>query len=115
MSPINRQSKGQSVFYAPLHELLIELARRETRSATVNNDPALPDGAYGLIEAYCNERGCDCRRVLSIFCLGNECLQNGRRFQFLRPLPPRPPLHIHCHTTLTLASPSPPTAAATAA
>ncbi|MGB5060998.1 MAG: hypothetical protein WBO48_20015 [Candidatus Promineifilaceae bacterium] len=31
---------------------------------TIKNDPFLPDGEYGLLEAYCNEPGCDCRRVM---------------------------------------------------
>lgn len=52
------------MFYAPLHELLPEVARRETCSVTIKNDPFLPDGEYGLLEAYCNEPGCDCRRVM---------------------------------------------------
>ncbi len=52
------------MFYAPLYELLPELARRETRSVTIENNPSLPDGEYGLLEAYCNEPGCDCRRVM---------------------------------------------------
>ena len=52
------------MFYAPFYELFPELARRETLSVTVKNDPSLPDGEYGLLEAYCNEPGCDCRRVM---------------------------------------------------
>ena len=45
------------MFYAPLHDLLPEVARRETCSVTIKNDPFLPDGEYGLL-------GCDCRRVM---------------------------------------------------
>ena len=52
------------MFFAPFYELFPELAPRETRSVTIKNDPSLPDGEYGLIEAYCNEPGCDCRRVM---------------------------------------------------
>jgi hypothetical protein len=52
------------MFYAPFYELFPELARRETRSVTIENNPSLPDGEYGLLEAYCNEPGCDCRRVM---------------------------------------------------
>jgi hypothetical protein len=52
------------MFYAPFYELFPELARRETRSVTIKGNPSLPDGEYGLIEAYCHEPGCDCRRVM---------------------------------------------------
>ncbi len=50
--------------YIPFYELFPELAQRETRSVTIKNNPSLPDGEYGLLEAYCNELGCDCRRVM---------------------------------------------------
>ena len=42
-----------------------ELARKETRSATViaNNSYGLPADEYGLLEAYCDDENCDCRRV----------------------------------------------------
>lgn len=52
------------MFYVPFHEHFPDLARTETRSATVVNNPYLPDGEYGLIELYCNKPGCDCRRVM---------------------------------------------------
>jgi len=43
-----------------------EVADRETRSITVLPDSGggLPEGEYGFVELYCDERGCDCRRVL---------------------------------------------------
>ena len=42
-----------------------ELGRKETRSATVfaNNTYGLPVDEYGLLEAYCDDENCDCRRV----------------------------------------------------
>jgi hypothetical protein len=43
-----------------------ELGARETRSATVTQRPDLPDGEYGFLESYCDEPGCDCRRVIII-------------------------------------------------
>ena len=31
--------------------------------------PGLPDGEYGFIEFYCNDPGCDCRRVvINVVC-----------------------------------------------
>ena len=51
--------------YAMLYELLPELAMKETRTITIlpGNNCNLPPGNYGLIEMYCNDKGCDCRRV----------------------------------------------------
>jgi hypothetical protein len=41
-----------------------EVGARETRSVTVTDGPDLPQGEFAFLEFYCNERGCDCRRVL---------------------------------------------------
>lgn len=41
-----------------------ELGPKETRSASVQGRPGLPDGEYGFIELYCDEAHCDCRRVM---------------------------------------------------
>ena len=47
------------------HDLFPEVAERETRTASVLQDEggALPGDTYGFLEMYCDERGCDCRRV----------------------------------------------------
>ena len=51
--------------YAQLYELLPDLAMEETRTMTVflHNVYGLPPGDYGLVEMYCNDENCDCRRV----------------------------------------------------
>ena len=49
--------------YTSFHEKFPEIAEKETRVITTINDPELPNGEYGLLEAYCAEAGCDCRRV----------------------------------------------------
>ena len=49
--------------YTSFHEKFPEIAEKETRVITAINDPELPKGNYGLLEAYCDEAGCDCRRV----------------------------------------------------
>ncbi len=51
--------------YEPFMERFGKLAWKETRSATVlaNNRYGLPADEYGLIEAYCDDENCDCRRV----------------------------------------------------
>lgn len=51
--------------YEPFYERFRELAMSETRSFTVEegNYPGLPADEYALLEAYCNDKNCDCRRV----------------------------------------------------
>ncbi|MEA2053925.1 MAG: hypothetical protein U9O96_02230 [Candidatus Thermoplasmatota archaeon] len=49
--------------YTPFHEKFLEIAKEETRSIIAINDPELPEGRYVLLESYCDEVGCDCRRV----------------------------------------------------
>ena len=44
-----------------------ELGERETRSATIpkgNDHYALPPDEYAFVEHYCDEKNCDCRRVM---------------------------------------------------
>lgn len=50
--------------YAPFFEQFPEIAEKETRVLNVLNLPGLPPGEYGLLELYCNESDCDCRRVI---------------------------------------------------
>ena len=47
-----------------LFSQLPELAARETRSIMVSPGGKLPAGEYGCLEFYCNDPGCDCRRVV---------------------------------------------------
>ena len=52
-----------------------DLAERETRTVTVleHSGSDLPAGEYGFIEMFCDEPGCDCRRVfLSVFSMVHE-------------------------------------------
>lgn len=49
---------------AAFYHYFPELAAKETRTVTVWGNPELPDGQYGFVELYCDEVGCDCRRVL---------------------------------------------------
>ena len=49
--------------FVPFHETFPDLAERETRKLTILDDAELPAGDYALIEMYCDEPGCDCRRV----------------------------------------------------
>lgn len=49
--------------YAPFHEQFPNVAEQETRSLTVTRDTEVPAGTYLLMELYCTEPDCDCRRV----------------------------------------------------
>jgi hypothetical protein len=48
-----------------LHRRLPKLAEAETRQLTIlgGNDGDLPPGTYTFHEMFCDEEGCDCRRV----------------------------------------------------
>lgn len=52
--------------YAPFGEYYPEVEKKETRTITIlENAPfKLPPAEYGFVEMYCNESGCDCRRVM---------------------------------------------------
>ncbi len=51
--------------YQLFHDLFPEMAERETRMITVPEDAGLgvPSGNYSFLEMFCNDTGCDCRRV----------------------------------------------------
>ena len=51
--------------YEPFMEHFEKLGWKETRSITLfdNNDFGLPPDDYGLLESYCDDEDCDCRRV----------------------------------------------------
>jgi hypothetical protein len=54
---------------APLFSRFPDLAARETRTIRLLEAHAgLPAGEYGFLELYCNERTCDCQRVLFQVC-----------------------------------------------
>lgn len=48
--------------YESFHARFPEIAEKETRTLTTLNAPGLPAGSFGLVEMYCNEPDCDCRR-----------------------------------------------------
>lgn len=51
--------------YEPFYERFRELAIKETRNITIfAGHPTLPADEYGLVELYCNDENCDCRRVI---------------------------------------------------
>ena len=51
--------------FQPFYEIFRDLAVKETRNITIfDGHPTLPTDEYGLVELYCNDEGCDCRRVI---------------------------------------------------
>lgn len=50
--------------FAPLHELLPSVAREETRSVRIPPTGEDPGEELSFLELYCDEAGCDCRRVV---------------------------------------------------
>jgi len=51
--------------FAHFYELFPEVAREETRGIVLLQDvDGLPAGTYTLTEMFCDEAGCDCRRVV---------------------------------------------------
>ena len=50
--------------YTSFHYYFPEVAKKETRMLTTfRQDYVVPSGSYGLLEMYCDDPGCDCRRV----------------------------------------------------
>lgn len=49
---------------APFYTRFRDLAFQEMRVATIQGRSDIPDGEYGFLELYCEELGCDCRRVI---------------------------------------------------
>jgi hypothetical protein len=51
--------------YRPFQEVFPAVAEQETRTLTIlpGARSSLPVGDYGFLEMFCDERGCDCRRV----------------------------------------------------
>jgi len=51
--------------YAMFHDYFPDIAKSETRNVTIlhDSDWGLPVGNYGFLEMFCDEVGCDCRRV----------------------------------------------------
>jgi hypothetical protein len=62
-TPICEPGSG-SMPMAPFVERFPEVGARETRSVKVAEQQSLPAGDYGFFELYCDEPGCDCRRVI---------------------------------------------------
>ncbi len=51
--------------FIPFYKVEPESAERETRTITVlKTHEGIPEGTYGLIESYCPDPACDCRRVM---------------------------------------------------
>jgi hypothetical protein len=63
---MHRISGVKHMSYTRMYDLLPELAMKETSMIEVGsmNAYSIPAGKYGLVEMYCDDKDCDCRRVL---------------------------------------------------
>jgi len=63
--------------FAMFFSRLPEVAERETRMIILSQRTAgLPPGEYSLLEMYCDEPGCDCRRVMfSVFVSASSSVE----------------------------------------
>ena len=51
--------------FIPFYTRYADVAAKETRTMTViSSDFGIPPGEYGLIENYCSDKSCDCRKVM---------------------------------------------------
>ena len=57
--------KVDMTYLVPFVQVEPDLAEKETRTATLFEPrDGIPPGTYGLIESYCPDPDCDCRRVM---------------------------------------------------
>jgi len=82
----------------PFHMLFPMVAMKETRALKPDPGKGIPDRLYAFEETYCDDPGCDCRRVI-IRVIDTETNQLvaaiNHGFE-----PPRPPLHHDPQTFL---------------
>jgi hypothetical protein len=52
------------MYLTPFATIFREQGGKETRVLTTRGYPGLPDDEYALVEAYCLDPTCDCRRVM---------------------------------------------------
>jgi hypothetical protein len=53
-----------SVGMVPFVRFFPQQGTAETRVLTTHGHPILPDDEYALLESFCADAGCDCRRVM---------------------------------------------------
>jgi len=58
------QGADSRMYLTRFIDIFREQGIAETRSFTTQGSPGLPDDEYGLIECYCTDPECDCRRVM---------------------------------------------------
>ena len=53
------------MFFVPFHEYFPDVSKGETRELYIKKQPGTKLlGGYGLLEMYCKDPDCDCRRVI---------------------------------------------------
>lgn len=68
------------MYLTPFVSFFREQGQKETRVITTRGYPGLPDDEYALIEAYCTDPTCDCRRVMLNVVGRRQASQPGSPF-----------------------------------
>ena len=51
--------------FQPFHEIFPEIAAIEIRAVTIlKENDIVPKGSYGFVEMFCNDKNCNCKRVI---------------------------------------------------
>src|SRR6266508_4786279 len=63
-TPVSSNGKEPVMYLRPYFQLFPEQAVAETRSLAITRHATIPADEYALLESYCTDPGCDCRRVM---------------------------------------------------
>ncbi len=58
----------------PFHNKFPEIAERETRRVILPEGNSLPAGNYDMVESFCNDKSCDCRRAFINVLYNDEAI-----------------------------------------
>ena len=53
-------------------------ATARVRTLTIADHPELPDGAYAIVDTYCTDLGCDCRKTMILVHLDHPSTSAGK-------------------------------------
>jgi hypothetical protein len=56
------------MYFIGYHEYFETIADKQTRRIIITNDPQIPEGEYAILESICDDKTCDCRRMLLNIC-----------------------------------------------
>jgi hypothetical protein len=65
-----RSESAEGMSFIAAGEILGATAR--VRTLTIARHPVLPDGGYAMVDAYCTDLACDCRKTMILVHLDNR-------------------------------------------